>query len=83
LSIAGQAAGLKLARTAWYGTLYTWYAKHRPATLFRGNWRDSEPLRVFASRNDPGTQLATCLMLFAQGEADMTIPPALAVALDT
>ncbi len=65
LSIAGQAAGLTLARTACYGTLYTWYAKHPPATLLRSNWRGSEPLRVFASRNDPGTQLATCLMLFA------------------
>lgn len=77
----GMAAGLEVARTACYGELNDWYAKHPPATLFKRNWRDSEALRLWVSRNDPGSLLSPGPMLIAQGEADTTVPPALTAAL--
>jgi pimeloyl-ACP methyl ester carboxylesterase len=80
---AGMVAGLRPAKTACYARLGAWYAKHPPARLFRRNWRDSQALRQFASRNDPGTVLSTGPMLLVQGPADTTIPPALVAALDT
>jgi pimeloyl-ACP methyl ester carboxylesterase len=79
---SGMAAGLKLARTGCYAQLYAFYQHHLPARLFRGNWRSSQPLRLFASRNSPGTQLSPGPMLLAQGLADQTIPPALTAQLD-
>jgi pimeloyl-ACP methyl ester carboxylesterase len=78
----GVAAGFKLAHTACYAQLFDFYEKHPPPRLFEGNWEESEPLRLFASRNDPGTVLAPGPMLIAQGKADKTIPPALTAQLD-
>jgi pimeloyl-ACP methyl ester carboxylesterase len=79
---AGMAAGLEVAKTACYDELNDWYAQHPPATLFKGDWRDSEPLRLWVSRNDPGTRLLPGPLLLAQGEADTTVPPPLTAALD-
>jgi pimeloyl-ACP methyl ester carboxylesterase len=78
----GIAAGFKLARSACYAQLFDFYEKHPPPRLFEGSWRESEPLRLFASRNDPGNQLSPGPMLIAQGKADKTIPPALTAQLD-
>jgi hypothetical protein len=63
------AAGFKLAHTGCYAKVYAFYQQHPPTRLFRGNWRDSQPLRLFASRNDPGTQLVPGPMMLDQGTA--------------
>jgi pimeloyl-ACP methyl ester carboxylesterase len=76
------AAGFKLARSACYAQLFDFYEKHPAPRLFEGNWHESEALRLFASRNDPGTKLVPGPMLIAQGKADKTIPPALTEQLD-
>jgi dienelactone hydrolase len=76
------AAGFKLAKTACYAQLYAYYEKHPAPVLFTRSWRDSDALRLFASRNDPGTVLSPGPMLLVQGLADTTIPPALTEALN-
>jgi pimeloyl-ACP methyl ester carboxylesterase len=75
--------GVRVARTACYNELSAWYAQHPPDRLFSGNWRDSEALRLFASRNSPGTELATGPFLLLQGEADTVVAPPLTAELAT
>jgi pimeloyl-ACP methyl ester carboxylesterase len=79
----GMVAGLRLARTACFNELSAWYTKHPPATLFSHNWRDSEPLRLFVSRNDPGSYLSTGPFLLLQGGGDTVVEPILTAELDT
>jgi predicted esterase len=50
--------------------------------MFKRSWRDSEPLRLFVSRNAPGRILSTGPVLLAQGTADKVVAPQLTAALD-
>jgi pimeloyl-ACP methyl ester carboxylesterase len=78
----GMVAGLHMARTGCFNEVEAWYSKHRPAVMFKRNWRDSEPLRLFVSRNAPGRILSTGPMLLAQGTGDRVVAPQLTTALD-
>jgi pimeloyl-ACP methyl ester carboxylesterase len=50
--------------------------------MFKRSWRDSEPLRLFVSRNAPGAVLATGPTFLAQGTGDKVVAPQLTAALD-
>jgi pimeloyl-ACP methyl ester carboxylesterase len=78
----GMVAGLRRARTGCFNEVEAWYSKHRPTTMFKRSWRDSEPLRLFVSRNAPGEVLPTGPLLLAQGTGDKVVAPQLTTALD-
>jgi pimeloyl-ACP methyl ester carboxylesterase len=78
----GMVAGLRRARTGCFNEVEAWYSKHRPAVMFKRSWRDSEPLRLFVSRNAPGAVLSTGPLFLAQGTGDKVVAPQLTAALD-
>jgi pimeloyl-ACP methyl ester carboxylesterase len=75
-------AGLRPALTGCFEQVEHHYTKHPPASIFKRNWRTSEPLRLFVSRNAPGAALSTGPLFLAQGTGDKVVAPQLTAALD-
>ena len=76
------ARAIPLAKRLCVGELGKYFATHPPSSLIPADWRQNEPLRLFADRNDPGRRLSPGPMLLVQGDADTTVPKLLSDALN-